>query len=213
MSYNTILNEASSEFEEKKSIFIGHAKRVNTEEEAKQFISDIKSKHREAKHNVYAYVIGENLGIQRYNDDGEPQGTGGIPILQAIKNIGVTDIVVVVTRYFGGILLGTGGLIRAYSKGASLAIKEGNIVQKVIGKSINITIEYDHLGKIQYIFGQNNWYIENIIYTDKVIIFTNCEVYNLDKVKKAVIEATSSKCIIEEKNEKMYFKLENRLVE
>ncbi len=99
MAYFTIQNFGKGDFEEKKSTFIGRAKRVYTEDEAKNFINQVKDEEKEAKHNVYAYVIGENMGIQRYSDDGEPQGTGGIPVLDVIKKNEVTDIVIVVTRY------------------------------------------------------------------------------------------------------------------
>ena len=113
MSYKTIKElRATDEFEEKKSLFIGNVKRVENEAEARAFIDEIKSQHKQATHNVYAYVIGENMGIKRYTDDGEPQGTAGIPALEVIKKNGITDCAVVVTRYFGGVLLGTGGLTR-----------------------------------------------------------------------------------------------------
>lgn len=211
MAYFTIKKEASAEFEEKKSIFIGHIKRVHNEEEAKEFISKIKTSHKEARHNVFAYVIGVNKGIQRYSDDGEPQGTGGIPMLEVLKKNDLTDVVVVVTRYFGGILLGTGGLARAYSKGAVMAINEGGIVEKVLGLSLEITLDYDLLGKVQYICNSNQWHIEDTIYTDKVTINMYCESSMLNIITKAFIEATSGKVIISEGDEGYFFKEENRL--
>lgn len=211
MSCFTILKEASAEFEEKKSIFIGHVQRVSNEEEARSFINKVKCENKEARHNVYAYVIGENMGIQRYSDDGEPQRTGGIPVLEVIKKNGVTDVVVVVTRYFGGILLGTGGLCRAYSKGAALAVKEGGIVEKVSGCALIIHIEYDMMGKVQYSLEQNNIHIENIDFTDKVKIKIFIEAKEVDKIKNKVIEITSANCKLEIKEENMYYKLENRL--
>jgi uncharacterized YigZ family protein len=211
VSYFTIKNEASAEFEEKKSIFIGHVKRVYTEDEAKTFISKIKNKQKEATHNVYAYIIGQNMGIQRYNDDGEPQGTGGIPVLDVIKKNNVTDIVVVVTRYFGGILLGKGGLVRAYAKGASLSISEGGIVEKVKGVVLDVILEYDVLGKVQYLFEQNLWHIEHIEYTDKVKFTMYCEFDMIKKIQSSIIEVTNGKCEIIIGDEEYYFKLENRL--
>lgn len=211
MSYFTVRNEATAEFEEKKSTFIGHVKRVGSEEEAKEFINAIKNSHKEARHNVFAYIIGANKGIQRYSDDGEPQGTGGIPVLEVLKKNDLTDIVVVVTRYFGGILLGTGGLARAYSKGAIIAIDEGTIVEKVLGVPLKITIDYDLLGKLQYLCGTNNWYIEDTVYTDKVEILIYCEVSILKEMEKAFIEHTSGKAIISEGEEAYFFKGENRL--
>lgn len=211
MGYFTIKDEVSAQFEEKKSVFIGHIKRVYNEDEAKEFISKIKSEHREARHNVYAYVIGENMGIQRYSDDGEPQGTGGIPVLEVIKKNEITDTVVVVTRYFGGILLGKGGLVRAYSKGAALAVSDGGIVEKVKGTVVHIIIDYDMLGKIQYLFEQNLWHIENTDYTDKVKLTMYCPTDVIEIIQNGIVEATNGKCEIIAGDEAYYFKLENRL--
>lgn len=211
MGYFTIKDEASAKFEEKKSVFIGHIKRVHNEDEAKEFISKIRSEHREARHNVYAYAIGENRGIQRYSDDGEPQGTGGIPVLEVIKKNEITDVVAVVTRYFGGILLGKGGLVRAYSKGAALAVSEGGIVEKVKGLVIDIIIDYDMLGKVQYLFEQSLWYTENIDYTDKVKLTMYCPKDIIEVLQNDVVETTNGKCEIIIGDEEYYFKLENRL--
>ena len=213
MSYFTIKDESMAEFVEKKSTFIGHGKRVESEEEAKEFIQKIKGMHKEARHNVYAYMIGENRGIQRYSDDGEPQGTGGIPMLEVLKKNNITDVIVVVTRYFGGVLLGTGGLARAYSKGTSLAIKEAGIVEKVNGICLEMVIEYDLLGKLQYLCAQENIHIENVEYTDKVKIKILCEFSNLQKLKSQITGVASGKALFEEDEMKMYFKLENRLYE
>ncbi len=138
MSYITIKSFGEDRFEEKKSEFIGYAKRVQNEEEAKAFVNEIKSMHKQAKHNCYAYVIGENKNIQRYSDDGEPQGTAGIPILEVMKKSNITDCAIVVTRYFGGILLGAGGLTRAYIKGAGIALKAAGVVEKVEGLKMSI---------------------------------------------------------------------------
>ncbi len=211
MAYITIRDRGEDRFEEKKSEFIGYAKRVESEEEAKAFVNEIKSMHKQARHNCWAYVIGENYGIQRYSDDGEPQGTAGIPILEVMKKQGITDCAVVVTRYFGGILLGAGGLTRAYTKGASIAIKASGIVEKVLGFKVSITIDYDLIGKIQYICGQNNWYIEDSEYTDKVILHIYAEKSIVPKIEKEVTEATNGKAIISKSEEGIYFKENNRL--
>ena len=211
MAYITIRDIGEDRFEEKKSEFIGYAKRVESEEEAKAFVNEIKSMHKQARHNCWAYVIGENYGIQRYSDDGEPQGTAGIPILEVMKKQGITDCAVVVTRYFGGILLGAGGLTRAYTKGASIAIKASGIVEKVLGFKVSITIDYDLIGKIQYICGQNNWYIEDSEYTDKVILHIYAEKSIVPKIEKEVTEATNGKAIISKSEEGIYFKENNRL--
>ncbi|BFK81825.1 MULTISPECIES: YigZ family protein [Clostridium] len=211
MAYITIRDYGEDSFEEKKSEFIGYAKRVESEEEAKEFINEIKSMHKQARHNCFAYVIGENYGIQRYSDDGEPQGTAGIPILEVMKKQGVTDCAIVVTRYFGGILLGAGGLTRAYTKGASIALKAGGVVEKVEGCKVSITIDYDLIGKIQYLCGQNNWHIEDSEYTDKVTIFIYAENEVAKVIEKEVIEATNGKAIINKSEEDIYFKENNRL--
>lgn len=211
MGYFTVMQGAKAEFEEKKSRFIGHVQRVNSEEEAKKFIDNIKSKHSGARHNVYAYVIGQNRGIQRYSDDGEPQGTGGIPTLEVIKRNDITDVVVVVTRYFGGILLGTGGLCRAYSKAATLAIEKGKIIEKVNGSELIINIEYDILGKVQYILAENNIHIENIDYTDKVQIKIYIETEKISLVKSKITEISSGNCELDIKDEDLYYKVGNRL--
>lgn len=213
MGYFTIKDEAIAEYEEKKSVFIGHIKRVYTEEEARAFIDKIKSKHKEARHNVYAYVIGENMGIQRYTDDGEPQGTSGIPTLNSIKQNNLTNVAIVVTRYFGGVLLGTGGLVRSYSKAATMAIKEGKVVEKVTGKELYINLDYDLLGKVQYLCNKNLWYIHDTVYTDKVKIKLVCEISEIDNIQKIIIESCSGNCTFEESDEIYYFKIGNKLEE
>ena len=211
MSYFTIKDESREEFEERKSIFIGHAKRVHTEEDARAFVDKIKEEFKDARHNVYAYIIGENMGIQRYTDDGEPQGTAGVPVLDVMKKNGVTDVAIVVTRYFGGILLGTGGLVRAYSKAAAMAVEKAGIVEKVKGLPLRINIDYDLLGKIQYVCGQNLWHMEDTEYTDKVSILILTESSNCDNIKNKITEATSGKAEFIEGKEHYYFKMENRL--
>ena len=204
MAYITIREYGEDSFIEKKSEFIGYAKRVENEEEAKAFVAEIKSKHKQARHNCWAYIIGENMGIQRYSDDGEPQGTAGIPILEVMKKADITDCAVVVTRYFGGILLGTGGLTRAYTKGAS-------IVEKVEGVNISLHLDYDMIGKVQYFCGQNNWHIEDTEYTDKVIVHILAEVTVADEIEKEAIEASNGKITVEKSEEGIYFKEDNRL--
>lgn len=206
MSYFTVKGSSIAEFEEKKSVFIGYIKRVELEEDAKNFINEIRNKHKDATHNVYAYIIGENKGIQRYSDDGEPQGTAGIPVLEVIKKNNLTDVVVVVTRYFGGILLGGGGLIRAYSKGASMAIEKAGIVEKVSGIDLSFTLDYDLLGKIQYLCGTNNWNIEEIQYTDKVELSLFCDVVNKDNIISSFVETSNGKIVVNEGEVEFLFK-------
>ncbi|WP_252234796.1 YigZ family protein [Clostridium sp. CH2] len=211
MSYITIRNFGEDRFEEKKSEFIGYAKRVESEEEAKAFVNEIKNMHKQARHNCWAYVIGKNMNIQRYSDDGEPQGTAGIPILEVMKKSGITDCAVVVTRYFGGVLLGTGGLTRAYTKGASISIKSAGIVEKVVGLKLTLEMDYDLFGKVQYICAQNLWHIEETEYTDKVIVHILAEKDIIENMEKEMIEYSSGKIIISTSDEEIYFKEENRL--
>ena len=211
MSYITIKNLGEDRFEEKKSEFIGYAKRVENEEDAKAFVNEIKNLHKQATHNCWAYIVGENMNIQRYSDDGEPQGTAGIPILEVMKKSNVTDCAIVVTRYFGGILLGTGGLNRAYTKGASIAIKSAGIVEKVHGVKLSFEMEYDLFGKIQYICGQNSWHIEDTEYTDKVIVHILAEKLIADTIESEIVESTSGKVIVRKSEEGVYFKEGHRL--
>ena len=206
MAYKTILKNGIYKFEEKKSIFIGCSMRVENENEARCFVNEIKSKHSNAKHNVYGYTIGENLMFQRYADDGEPQGTAGIPIINVIKNNGLTDIAIVVTRYFGGVLLGTGGLTRAYIKAADGSIKNSKIVDKVLGNQVRLTVNYDLAGKIQYFLSENKIHIVNMIYEEKVAFEVRCEKNDLYRVKSNVIELTSNNLDIEIEKDVMYFR-------
>lgn len=213
MNYVTIRNYGEDSFLEKKSEFIGYAKRCETEEEAKAFVTEIKNMHKQATHNCYAYVIGENMGIQRYSDDGEPQGTAGIPILEVMKKSNITDCAIVVTRYFGGILLGAGGLTRAYTKGASVALKAAGVVERVKGVKITLDMEYDMLGKFQYKCNEKNWHIEDTEYTDKVSVHMIAELDVASEIEKTAIEISNGKIITSKEDEKIYFKEENRLYE
>ena len=211
MAYITIRQYGEDEFIEKKSQFIGYAKRCESEEEAKAFVAEIKSMHKQATHNCWAYVVGKNMGIKRYSDDGEPQGTAGIPILEVMKKSNVTDCAIVVTRYFGGIMLGAGGLTRAYTKGASIALKAGGVVEKVEGVNVSLEMDYDMIGKVQYMCGQNNWHIEDTEYTDKVIVHILAEISVADEIEKAAIEASNGKILISKSDAEIYFKEDNRL--
>ena len=145
--YRTIAQAAQDEFVEKRSRFIGYARPVQTEEEAQAFIAEMKSRHWDATHNVYAYILREG-NIQRYSDDGEPQGTAGIPTLDVLQKSHVTDVAVVVTRYFGGILLGGGGLVRAYSHGASIALKAAGIITMKECSLLMLSCDYSRYGRV-----------------------------------------------------------------
>lgn len=148
--YSTIKAFASDTFTEKKSEFIGYIAPVTTNEEAVNFIEKIRSEHRKATHNVYAYILREG-NTSRYSDDGEPQGTAGVPVLDVLKKEGLTDVCCVVTRYFGGILLGGGGLVRAYSHSAKIAVDAAEKMIMCAAYPVKITVDYDLYGKISYI--------------------------------------------------------------
>ena len=150
MNYYTISKPANASFIEKRSEFIGYIAPVKTNDEAVDFVNSIKAMHRKAKHNVYAYIL-RNDNISRYSDDGEPQGTAGVPVLDVLQKRGLTDVCVVVTRYFGGILLGGGGLVRAYSHAASLACDAAHIMNMCLCRRLKIKTDYGMYGKISYI--------------------------------------------------------------
>ncbi|MBC2575396.1 YigZ family protein [Peptostreptococcus canis] len=197
--YKTIHESGSDEVTIEKSIFIGYAKPISTEEEAREFIDEIKRKHKDATHNVWAYTIGQNMNIQRYSDDGEPQGTAGIPTLEVIKKEDLRDVVVVVTRYFGGIKLGAGGLVRAYTKGAKIGIEAGKIVEKVPFTQIDILIDYTLLGKMQNSLSNKGFVIKGIEYAENVVISVYCEDNRLEELKNLIVETTNANSTITEK--------------
>ena len=167
--YKTVEFENSDEFVEKKSRFIGYVKPVQTQEEAVSFINSIKSKHWDATHNVYAYVLKEN-NIQRYSDDGEPSGTAGVPVLDVILKNGLVDVCVVVTRYFGGIMLGAGGLVRAYSHGSKIAVESGNMITMASCKVLTVSVEYSFYERVNNLLSDFDANIENAEFADHVTI-------------------------------------------
>lgn len=150
MSYTTVYEYATDSFIEKKSEFIGHIMPVKTADEAVGFINRIKAEHRKARHNVYAYVLREG-NASRYSDDGEPQGTGGVPVLDVINKAGLTDVCVVVTRYFGGVLLGASGLVRAYSQACTLAVNAARKMEMCECSRFSFSCDYNMYGKISYV--------------------------------------------------------------
>lgn len=148
--YSTINGSAEASFIEKKSEFIGYIKHVETNDEAVDFINEIRAMHRKATHNVYAYILRDGT-TTRYSDDGEPQGTAGVPVLDVLQKEGLTDVCCVVTRYFGGILLGGGGLVRAYSHSAKIAVDAAERLIMCSCYPINVTVDYNLYGKINYV--------------------------------------------------------------
>ena len=167
--YTTLAGEGSDEFEEKRSIFIGHAKHITSEDEAMEFIKAKKKEYSDATHNCWAYLLKGGI-VARYSDDGEPQGTAGVPMLEAIRKSGVEDCVVVVTRYFGGILLGAGGLVRAYSHGTSVALAAAKVVTYEKYTEMQLDCSYSEYQKYSVILPTFGAIIDDTDFSDKVVI-------------------------------------------
>ena len=199
---NIILKNGSGEIEEKKSRFICHIFKIKSEEEAEEYITAVKKKYWDARHNCYAYVTGDKGQIQRFSDDGEPQGTAGKPILEVIVGSNIKNICIVVTRYFGGTLLGTGGLVRAYTEAAKLALADAGIHQMQRMKLMDITCSYNDSGKVQYLLSTNEISIENTEYGADVTFHTAVPVSDVSMIKKKITEATAARAVIDEKGEK-----------
>lgn len=183
IEYKTIQNQAQASFVEQRSKFISNVKPVENEEDAINFINEIKSKYWDAKHNAYAYCI-KDSGIKRYSDDGEPQGTAGMPALDVLVKNYITNVVVVITRYFGGILLGTGGLVRAYSHSTKIAIEEAKILTMRLCTEAELTCDYSQYGKISSLIPEHNGIIDNSKFTDNIKIYFHIDgdsLKNLDK--------------------------------
>ena len=195
--------ESSDEFIEQRSKFIGYVKPVKNEQEALDFINEKRQKHWDATHNVYAYVLRDG-NIQRYSDDGEPHGTAGVPTLDVIIKSGVTDVVVVVTRYFGGILLGAGGLVRAYTKGAKIALEAGNIITMERCNIARLKCDYNQYGKISGLIPSNNGVIDNTDFTDKVEIEYHISHENFVKFQKQLADTTCGSVETEVIDEKFF---------
>ena len=192
--YKTLLSYGKNEIVIEKSKFIGHATPIESEEEAIVFIEKIRTKYWNATHNVPAYIVGENNEIQRYGDDKEPSGTAGVPVLEVIKREDLRNVAVVVTRYFGGIKLGTGGLVRAYTKGAKIALEAAKIITKKLHRLIIVTIDYTMSGKVQNEILQNGYLIKEIEYDDAVHFYVYAEIDFLDRFKSQITEWTSGRC-------------------
>ncbi len=168
--YRTLLRAASDEFVVNKSRFIGHGSPCETEEEALAFLAAIRARHKDASHNCYAYIVGANMGIMRYSDDGEPGGTAGMPIIEVMKARGVTNCAVVVTRYFGGVLLGAGGLVRAYSQGAAAALNACGVGVMHPTARYLVEVPYPLLGRVEFFLKSEPAIVEEKQFADAVIL-------------------------------------------
>lgn len=202
--YKTVYEGGTGEVVEKKSRFIATVRPVETEEEALAFIEEMRKKYWDARHNCSAYVLGERQEVMRCSDDGEPSQTAGKPMMDVLTGAGLTNTAVVVTRYFGGTLLGTGGLVRAYSAAVQEGLKNSRIITKCRGIMLEIGTDYNGIGKLQYLFGQRQIPMMDTEYTDKVKFTVLVPVSRVQEIRKAVTEATSAQASIREKKSLYY---------
>ena len=195
--YLAIAKEGTGEIIEKKSRFLSYIYKVESEEEAVAYIEQIKKKHYDARHNCYAYSIGTGKQpLLRFSDDGEPQGTAGKPNLEVITGSGVRNILIVVTRYFGGTLLGTGGLVRAYTDAAKDGLENSEIVLKRPMVKVRIQTNYTDMGKLQYLIANEEAELADTIYTEVVELIVHVYEPRYGNFEKAVTEATSARAVI-----------------
>lgn len=197
-SYRTVYTSGSGEITEKKSRFIAEVFPILTQEEAFARLEETRKKYWDARHYCWAYVIGRNPGTERISDDGEPSGTAGKPILEVIRSRELTDVFVVVTRYFGGTLLGTGGLVRAYTAAAAEGLAHTEIITKIHGFKQKIITDYTGLGKIQYLLAQRKLPVLDTVYTDRVEIFTIVPAGEEEPLRKELMEGTNGQAVTEE---------------
>ena len=194
--YLTVSKEAAAEIEEKKSRFIATVRPVSSEQEAQDFINRLKTKYWDATHNVYAYYICAESTLQKFSDDGEPSGTAGLPVLEAIKKLEVQDVAVVVTRYFGGTLLGASGLVRAYGKSAAVGIEAAGIVRKLLCTEVRVTIDYSMLGSIQAAIASRGYSVKDTVYTDNVSMDVYVPVDEFDFFTALITEESNGRADI-----------------
>lgn len=195
-SYYTVKKSGSKEILIQKSRFIGYVKRVETEEEAQQFIQDIKKKHHDATHNCSAYIIGDHDQIQKANDDGEPSGTAGIPMLEVLKRKQLKNTAVVATRYFGGIKLGAGGLIRAYSRTTNEAIKATGIIRRQLMQGIAVTVDYTLMGKLENELRHSDHIIQSTDYLENVTFNVYVQSDSEQDFRKWIIDMTNGRATL-----------------
>jgi len=203
-SYRILLEGGQGEYVEKKSRFIATVRKCESEEEAVRFIEEMKKKYWDARHNCSAFVIGSRGELTRCSDDGEPSGTAGRPMLEVLTGEGIRNVAVVVTRYFGGVLLGTGGLVRAYTQAVKEGLKNSVVGCMRFGCKVEVTTDYNGIGKILYLLG--NMGIEPISsdYTDKVMLTLIVPAEETEKLRKEMVEATAGRVVFE-KLEELYY--------
>ncbi len=198
----------TDEIVEKKSRFIASIKIVETEEEAVSFISAIKKKYYDARHNCSAFVVGKKKELVRCNDDGEPSGTAGKPMLEVLLGSDIVNVAVVVTRYFGGTLLGTGGLVRAYTEATKVGLAQCQIAIMSLGKKVKIHTDYNTIGKVLYELGQRGLGQEDSEYTDVIVLTVIVPIEDADEFEKKITEISAGKSIVEVVEEVYFEKIE-----
>lgn len=194
ISYKTVAKISESLLIEKKSKFIASVFPVDNESKALEYLSYVKSKYPDANHHVYAYIIDEN-NIFRYTDDGEPSGTAGMPVLDTIRKEGIVDVLVVVSRYFGGTLLGTGGLVHAYGASAKEGLLKSEIITRCLCNIVSVTVDYSLSGKIQYMAASKSYIIEDTVYDENVTFFICSPPQKTEKLINDITDLTNGKAI------------------
>ena len=200
--YKTVRKNAQDQFVEKRSRFIGYACPVQTEQEALDFIASKKSEHWDASHNVYAYILRD--GTMRFSDDGEPQGTAGMPVLDVLRKSGVTDVVTVATRYFGGILLGGGGLVRAYSHTASIALQAAQIITMRECLLLSLTCDYGQYGRVASLVPECGGVTDDTAFEEKVTVKFHLAPELLGTFRKKLADATNGQVDVTEDGKKFF---------
>jgi uncharacterized YigZ family protein len=200
--YYTVKQEGQDEIIIQKSRFIGYVRRVETEEAAQEFIQEIKKKHHDATHNCSCYMIGEHDEIQKANDDGEPSGTAGVPMLEVLKKQNLKDTAVVVTRYFGGIKLGAGGLIRAYGSATSQAIRTTGIVKRMRMQGFSVTVDYSLLGKLENVLRSSDYIIDKINYLENVEFIVYAKIGKTENFQDWMTDLTNGQAVIQKTDQK-----------
>jgi len=203
--YDTVYTGGRGEIVEKKSRFIADVYPVGTEDEVAGYLETVKKQYWDARHHCYAYILGANGEISRCSDDGEPSGTAGRPILEVLAGKSLKNVLVIVTRYFGGTLLGTGGLVRAYSQAAQAGLANSHIITKQVGYRMEVHTDYSGIGKLQYVAAQLQLPVLDTLYTDQVQISLVVPARLCGQAKKEIAEVTAGKAKTVQEKEEIYF--------
>ena len=195
-NYKTVSEQSTFEIVEKKSKFICNIYPCVNEEECKEQIEKTRKQYYDARHNCFAYIVGIEKSIERYSDDGEPSGTAGLPMLDIIRGNGLKNVLCIVTRYFGGTLLGTGGLVKAYSKSLKDCLENSTVINKVLYEKVIVDIDYQSFGKVENEIMVSKQIIKNVSYTDIISMEIHLLKKESEKIKKKLIEITNGQCKI-----------------